>query len=193
MSRAGLLRRGGVLLASGSLAAALAAPSSALTAPDADLAALRLLVGAELLALDFQSRALASGKLDPGATAVLKRMRADEQLHYNGLADLLARAGQVPTTADDIDFAYPRATFASSPSILRLAAELESLQLGACVGASAELQTPEVRVAVAQISANEAQHAGSLNALAGKPVIGKAFGPALDADAVSSALNAYES
>ncbi len=153
MSRACLLRRGGVLLASGSLAAALAAPASALTAPDADLAALRLLIG----------------------------------------ADLLSRAGQIPTTADDIDFAYPRAAFASSSSILSLAAELESLQLGAYVGASAGLQSPEVRIAVAQISANEAQHAGSLNALAGKPVIGKAFGPALDADAVSTALSAYES
>jgi rubrerythrin len=196
LDRAALLRRGGgALLASGGLAALLAAPAAAspITAPDGDLASLRLLIGAELLALDFQAQALASGKLDPGATSLVKRLRADEQLHYNGLADLLSRAGQPPATADDIDFAYPKATFASSTSILKLAVELESVQLGAYIGANAGLQTPAIRAAVGQIAANEAQHTSALAALTGRPVIGRAFGPALDADAVTTVLNAYES
>ncbi len=197
LSRAALLRRGlvggGVLAASGSLAAVLAGPASALTAPDGDLAALRLLIGAELLALDFQGQALAGGKLDAASSALLERMHADEQAHYDGLADLMAQAGEPPATADDIDFAYPKATFARESSILKLADELEALQLGAYVGANANVQTPELRLAIGQISANEAQHLGALRALAGKPAIGKAFGPALTSDAVSSFLDVYES
>lgn len=193
MTRSSLLRRGGALLATGSLATVLVAPAAALTAPDGDLAALRLLIGAELLALDFQGRALAAGTLGANARALLTRMRADEQAHYAGLADLMAQAGQRPATADDIDFAYPRSTFGSESSILGLAAELEALQLGAYVGANANVQTAPLRLAIGQISANEAQHVAALRTLAGKPAIGKAFGPALTSDAVTSVLDLYES
>ncbi|HEV2591048.1 MAG TPA: ferritin-like domain-containing protein [Gaiellaceae bacterium] len=193
LTRGMLLRRGAAggvaLVAAGSLASAAlgAAP------PDGDLAALRLLIGAELLALDFQAQALASGKLGTRATATFKRMRADEQAHCNGLATLLSEADQTPATADDIDFAYPRGTFTKEAAIIKAATELEALQLGAYVGANAGVQTPALRLAIAQISANEAQHAAALAALAGKPVIGKPFGPALDAAAVTTMLNAYES
>ena len=120
-------------------------------------------------------------------------MRADEQAHYDGLASLLARAGQTPATSADIDFAYPKAAFASAASILDLAGELEALQLGAYVGANAGVQTPRLRAAIGQILANEAQHASAIGALAGKQVIGKAFAPALQPDAVAAALDAYES
>ena len=197
LSRAGLVRRGflggAALVASGSLAGVFTKSASALNAPDGDLAGLRLLIGAELLALDFQAQALSSGKLGAKSTATLKQMRSDEQAHYNGLASLLSQAGQVPATSGDIDFTYPKPTFTSESSILKLADELERLQLGAYVGANATVQTPELRVAIGQIAANEAQHTAALSALAGKPVIGKAFGPALRTDAVTTALDSYES
>ena len=60
ISRADLLRRGalggGALLVSASGLAAVAPVASADTPPDSDLAYLRLLIAAELLALDFQTR-----------------------------------------------------------------------------------------------------------------------------------------
>ena len=105
-SRAGLLRRGaaggGALLLSGSAVSALAGSAAAATVPDNDLSYLRMLIGAELLAVDFQTQALASGKLDRAPTALLKQMLADEHAHYQGLANLMTGAGQVPATSDDI-------------------------------------------------------------------------------------------
>src|SRR4051812_19127803 len=100
-------------------------------APDGDVAYLRLLVGAELLAADFQAQAIASGKLGRASGAVLRKMAADEKAHYTALAQLVARAGQTAATADDIDFSYPKGALASERSILELAARIESVSLGA--------------------------------------------------------------
>jgi len=196
ISRAGFLRRGvvsgGSLVAAGALASAFA-PTASAAVPDSDLAGLRLLIGTELLALDFQARALASGNLGAAATAVFEKLRADEQAHYAGLANLMLQAGQTPATSDDIDFSYPAGSFRTEASILKLAGELEALQLGAYIGANADVQTPELRIAVGQISASEAQHAAALAGLAGRPVIGRAFGPALRSDAVTAVLDNFES
>jgi hypothetical protein len=197
LSRAGFLRRGaaggGLLLASGSAAAALTGAARAATPPDGDLSYLRLLIGAELLAADFQTKALASGKLSAASTATVKRMLADEKAHYTGLANLMAQSGQTPATADDIDFAYPKGSFDSEASILKLARRLEDVALGAYLGAVENVQTPQLRLAIGQIAANEAQHVSALAVASGKPVIGRAFGPALPIAAVSAALDVYES
>ena len=193
LSRAQLLRRGAVgaaLLLPVSAPAGWAAASSV---PDSDLASLRLLLGAELLAADLHARALASGKLSPAAAAVVRKMAADEQAHYTGVAQLLSAAGETPATADDIDFTYPKGSFASAKAILALARRIESLLLGAYLGAVEQLQTPELRLPVAQIAANEAQHLGAVAALGGRSVIGRAFAPSLQIAAASAALDRFES
>jgi ferritin-like protein len=196
-SRAGLVRRGaaggGMVLASGSVWAALARAASAATLPDADLSYLRLLIAAELLEADFQAQALASGKLSNRGSSLLRQMAADEKAHYKGLANLTLAAGQTPATSDDIDFSYPKGTFASATSILRQAETLGQLLLGAYLGAVENVQTPQLRRPLGQVGANEAQHAGALAALACRPVIGPAFAPSLQMGAVSGALDAYES
>jgi rubrerythrin len=185
---------GGALLVSATGLSGLADVASAATLPDGDLAYLRLLVAAELLALDFQTSALASGKLrHDGSAAVVRRMRADERAHYTKLANLMAAAGQTPTTAGDINFAYPRASFRSQASTLRLAGRLEHVLLGAYVGAIENVETPELRLPIGQIAANEAQHAGALAALVGRSAIGKAFAPSLSMASVSDALDEFES
>jgi Ferritin-like domain len=197
VSRAALLRRGvagsGALLLSGSAASVLATAARAATIPDSDLAYLRLLVGAELLAMDFQTQALASGKLTPGLAAATKQMRADEKAHYNALSTLITGAGQVPATSDDINFIYPKLSFGSEASMLKLATKLEALTLGAYLGAVENIQTPQLRLPIGQIAANEAQHVSAMAAAGGKPIIGRAFAPALQIDAVSTVLDAYES
>ena len=179
---------------SGTGFAALADVASAATIPDGDLAYLRLLIAAELLAVDFQGRALASGKLRrDGARSLLRRMRTDERAHYSHLANLLTAAGQTPATSADIDFTYPKGSFRSQGSITKLAARLEHLMVGAYVGAVENVETPELRLPIGQIAANEAQHASALATLAGGESIGKAFAPALQMGAVSNALDGFES
>jgi ferritin-like protein len=197
LSRAAFLRRGavggGAVLVSASGLSALAGVASAAAFPDGDLAYLRVLVAAELLALDFHARALAGGKLRHAASALARRIRADERAHYVRLANLLTAAGQTAATAADIDFSYPRGTFRSQETIVKVAARLEHLLVGAYVGAIESIETPQLRLPVGQIAANEAQHAGALAGLAGRPVIGRPFAPPLSIAAVSHALDEFES
>jgi hypothetical protein len=192
-----LLRRGavggGALLVSASGLTAFAGAASAATIPDADLAYLRLLIAGELLALDFQDRALASGKLRHDARPVFRKMRADEKAHYTKLANVLTAAGGTPATAGDIDFSYPKGSFHGEGSILRLAEQIERLLVGAYLGAVENVETPELRQPIGQIAANEAQHAGAVAELAGGGVIGRAFAPALQMAAASDALDRFES
>jgi hypothetical protein len=196
-TRADLLRRGavggGALLVSASGLTAFAGAASAATIPDADLAYLRLLIAGELLALDFQDRALASGKLRHDARPVFRKMRADEKAHYTKLANVLTAAGGTPATAGDIDFSYPKGSFNGEGSILRLAEQIERLLVGAYLGAVENVETPELRQPIGQIAANEAQHAGAVAELAGGGVIGRAFAPALQMAAASDALDRFES
>jgi hypothetical protein len=198
VSRAELLRRGavggGALLVSASGFSAFAGTAAADTPPDADLAYLRLLIAAELLGADFQTHALASRKLHTkGAAALIRKLRADENAHYNMLAAALIAAGQTPATSADIDFSYPKGSFRSESAILKLAGKLERLMVGAFLGAVENVVTPDLRLSIGQIAANEAQHASALKALEGRPAIGKAFPPALQMGDVSDALDGYES
>jgi hypothetical protein len=195
-SRAGLLRRGaaggGALLLSGSAISALADSAAAATISDNDLSYLRVLIGAELLDVDFQTRALASGKLDSASSALFNQMLGDENAHYRGLSNLMTGAGQVPATSDDITFTYPRGSFDSQAAIMKLGASFEDLTLGAYLGAVQNVQAPQLRLPIGQIAANEAQHVSALAVAAGRPVIGSAFAPSLQIDAVSTALDNYE-
>ena len=159
----------GTFLAAGA-AAALFPARAALAAvlPEGDLAYLRLLVGVELLTLDYASRHHGFAQL-----------HADDTAHYNGLVDLLGRSGVVAATAGDVDFAYPKGTTMT---------RLKTLAVGAYAGALENVQSPSIRLPLAQILVNEAQQLSTL-----RRGVGRAFGPALTIDAVSAALDEYES
>ncbi|HST16417.1 MAG TPA: ferritin-like domain-containing protein [Gaiellaceae bacterium] len=193
LSRSALVRRGGAALIASSAVAAWWSGEAAAAVPDNDLAYLRLLIGVELLAADFQAQALASGRLSGPAAAAVKQMQADEKAHYNGLAQLVSAAGQVPATADDIDFEYPKGAFASQKTVFQLAWSIETISVGAYMGAIENVQTAQLRLPIGQIGANEAQHVSALAPTLGRPVIGRAFAPALTIDEVSAALDGYES
>src|SRR5215475_7822207 len=103
-TRRGILGRAGAgaaLVVGGSTVGALAAPAGVAT-PDNDLAYARLLVALELLTLDFYAQALRSGRF--AASLEMRRARAAEKQHYDGVAAVLTNAAQVPATAADIDF-----------------------------------------------------------------------------------------
>jgi hypothetical protein len=196
LSRVELLRRGAgggaILAVSGAGLGAFAGAAGA-AVPDVDLSYLRLLVGSELLKGDFESRALRSGKLASPRRAVLRRMREADAAHYKGLAGLLNGAGQAPAVAGDIDFSYPPGSFASRETIAKLAWRLVALTLGAYLGAVENVQTPQLRLPLGQIAANEAQQLSALAPFSHKAVVGSAFATVLSIDAVSSALDEYES
>ncbi len=182
-----------MLLVSASGLGALAPVARADGVPDGDLAYLRVLIAAELLALDFYGQAFAGGDLRRPYSAIARRIRADEHEHYRLLAAEMTAAGQTPATAGDIDFSYPVGTFASLRSVLGLARELERVLVGAYIDALEHVQTPGYRETMARILANEAQHDGALAALEGNPVIAKPFPSPLRMDALSNYLDNYES
>jgi hypothetical protein len=188
-SRASLLTRGAATVVAASAFGGLASRASA-AVPDGDLAYARLLVALELLSLDFYTRAIGPGG---GSQLELRRARAAERRHYDVVAAILTNAGQVPANAQDIDFSYPRGSFASRTAICRLGVRLESLSLGAYLGAVRTLLTPLCRDHAARAAASEAQH---LSVFAGE-VGGRRLGPPLPAalpiDRVSDALDAFTS
>ena len=142
LTRGALLKYGAVLAITG-------------VPPDGDLAYARLLVATELLLDDFYSQALRAAFLD---NATMAEARANERAHYRGLKAILGESGQVAASAADINFSYPADAFASAASLRRTGAALESLQLGAYLGAADALSSEPLRGIAARIAANEAQH-----------------------------------
>jgi demethoxyubiquinone hydroxylase (CLK1/Coq7/Cat5 family) len=182
------------LVVAGSGMGALAGPAGADTAPDGDLASLRLLVAAELLAVDFYTNALAAGHFTGTSRANLKQALVDERKHYESLAAALSAAGGgQAAVADDIDFAYPKRSFASRASIAKLGTRIETIVLGAYIGAVDAVQTDSLRLPLAQAAANEAQHLSVFSTALGRRPIGLAFAPALSIDQATLALDAFES
>ena len=197
LTREALLSRGiraaGAFTVGGSALGGLVPSARADTLPDNDLAYLRLVIASELLAIDFYSRAIGARKYKASSVATLRRAQANERAHYSALAGGLTAAGQIPASAADIDFAYPRGSFASRNSIARLGFRLEQMFVGVVLGAAAGLQTEALRLQVAQIAASESRHLATFAALTGRSPVGAAFPDSLPLDRATSALAAFES
>jgi hypothetical protein len=189
LSRATLLARGAATVVAASAFGGFATRASA-AVPDGDLAYARLLAALELLSVDFYTRAIGAGG---GSQLELRRARAAERRHYDAVAAVLTNAGQVPAAAQDIDFSYPRGSFASRAAICRLGVRLESLSLGAYLGAVRTLQTPLYRDHAARAAASEAQHLSLFESEVGGRRLGPPLPSALPIDRVSDALDAFTS
>jgi hypothetical protein len=168
-----------------------AAPAAAI--PDADLAYARMLVGVELLALDFYTAAIAAKQFGAVETKVMKRALFNEQEHYAAVAGILTGAGQTAAVTGDFDFSYPSKSFDSKGAIAKLGITLETTFLGAYLGAVDALQTDALKQPVARISASEAEHLGALRRLTQDESIGNSFPNALTIDQASDALDTYTS
>jgi hypothetical protein len=194
LTRAQLVARGAAVVAAGSAFGALAATARADALPDGDLAYLRLLLSTELLGADFYSNAIAAQPYRRSADrAALKAARASERAHASVLSTFITNAGQVPATAADIDFSYPKGAFASTGAVTKLAVRLETVFLGAYLGAVAAVQTTSLLPPIAQIAASQAQHLTVFSRLLGHSGFDGALPPALTIDAVTQALAAYTS
>jgi hypothetical protein len=196
LTRAELFARGGrgaALLVAGSAVGFVPEAAAADTVSEGDLAYARLFVTVELLALDFYRSAIVSMRFDRDEVAELRRARADEGQHYDSAAAILIAAGQVPATAADIDFSYPRGSFASRSSIARLGINLESMALGAYLGAVDAYATNALKQRAARAAASEAQHLSVFAAKVGGRRIGAAFPRPLAIDRVSDTLDRFTS
>jgi len=195
ITRAQLLSRsakgGTAFLVAGSVLSRFAGTAAADPLPVGDLAYARLLVGAELLASDFYTQAIAAATTKPVLTKYLKRAYANEQEHYQSVAAIISGAGQTPAVSGDIDFSYPKGTFASQKSITAFAKQLETTMLGAYLGAIGGMQTNALKMGLAQIAACEAQHSAYFTTALGGRTFSLAFPPALPIDQASNALDAY--
>ena len=154
------------------------------TIDDNDLAWLRLLVGAELLGIDFYGSALKARKL---RAKQLEDALAAEQEHYRIVSSLVPS----PATADDVDFAYPTGAFASAGAIAKLAVALEETFLGAYLGAVAAVHAPALKATLAQIAAAQAQHLAVFVQLRGGYPLRPAIPGGLTIDRASNLLDAY--
>ncbi len=197
LSRTQLLARsakgGAALMMAGSLAGTFARRAAADPISDSDLAYARLLVAAELLAADFYGRLIAAKLFEGEALKSLKRALFNEQEHYDSVATILNDAGQPPAVAADIDFAYPKGAFASKAAVASLGVSLETMFLGAYLGAVDGLRSSALKQPFARIAASEAQHLSVFNGLTGRDPVGISFPAPLSIDEASDALDAYTS
>jgi hypothetical protein len=195
LSRSQLLARGlkggAALLAAGS-ALRFAEDARADPLPDNDLAYARLLVGVELLSIDFYTRALEAKLFRKAGQKKLREALAHEQAHYASVGQILLGAGLVPAGQGDIDFGYAKNTFARRGSIAQLGLHLETISVGAYLGAVANIQATQLHQQVARIAASEAQHLSIFGDFLARP-IGNAFPAALPIEQISGALDAFES
>jgi Ferritin-like domain len=179
------------LLVAGSALGRFVDTAAAAPLPAGDLAYARLLVGVELLESDFYAQAIAAANSSPSAAWYLKRAAFNEQEHYQSVAGILSGAGTAPAVSGDIDFSYPAETFASQASIAKLAQQLESLSLGAYLGAVSGMQTAALTAGLARIAACEAQHSAYFTTLLGGKTFKSSFPPALTIDQVSNTLDTF--
>lgn len=197
LSRTQLLTRSvkgsAALMIAGSVAGAFARRAAADPVSDSDLAYARLLVAAELLAADFYGRVIAAKLFEGQALKSLKRALFNEHEHYDSVATILNDAGQPPAVAADIDFSYPKGAFASKASVASLGVSLETVFLGAYLGAVGGLQSSALKQPFARIAASEAQHLSVFTGLTGSDPVGISFPAPLSIDEASDAFDAYTS
>jgi hypothetical protein len=195
LTRADLLRRGvgggTALIVAGGALGTLAETASADALPTGDLAYVRLLIGAELLASDFYSQAIAASNSSGAVMKYLKRAYLNEQEHYQSVAGILSGALLTPAVSGDITFTYPAGTFASEGSILKFAVQLENTILGSYLGAIGGIQTDSFKGGLASIAACEAQHCSYFQSQTGGRAFSLSFPPPLTIQDASNAFAAY--
>jgi len=187
------VRGGAALVVAGGVVGVMAETASADPISDQDLAYVRLLITAELLASNFYTQAMAASNTSGGVASYLKRAYFNEQEHYQSVAGILSGAGETPQVSADVDFSYPAGTFDSEASILKAAAALENTVAGAYAGAMGGIVTNQFKSGLAQIALCEAQHASYFAVQSGGKPFWLSFPAALTIQQASDAMNQYTS
>jgi ferritin-like protein len=176
--------KGGLALVAGGLVLGVAEGTAfgAVTA-DSDIA--KLAATAELLAIDFYTHAISSGKLKGDELSYLVGAKGNEVAHYDALKGVLGKA-----TPAGLKFKYPAGSFGSRHSIGALGMALETAFVGAYMGAVTAFKSNELKGVAAEIGACESRHLSVLtnigaNAIVPAPDLPKVFTAAQATAAVS--------
>jgi hypothetical protein len=166
--------KGGLALVAGGLVLGVAEGTAfgAVTA-DSDIA--KLAATAELLAIDFYTNAIASGKLKGDELSYLVGAKGNEVAHYDALKGVLGKS-----TPAGLKFKYPAGSFGSRHSIGALGTALETAFVGAYMGAVTAFKSNELKGVAAEIGACESRHLSVLtnigaNAIVPAPDLPKVF------------------
>jgi hypothetical protein len=174
-----------------SAGASVTQPAASGQLTDLDLALGRLAVGAEILAAEFYTQAIASRQFGAAGLKDLKRALFNEQEHLTAVSQILAGAGQTPETADDFDISFPKGTFASRESIAKFGVALETTLVGAYLGAVDSFAALDLKTTAARIAASESHHLSVFGALAADRPIGVSFPVPIDYETASTFLDQF--
>jgi hypothetical protein len=167
-SRAQFLNRAGkgglALVAGGSVLGLAEGTAFGAGTSDTDIA--KLAATAELLAIDFYTRAIASKKLQGAELAYLAGAKQNEVDHYNALAKVLGSAAP-----KNLKFKYPSGSFDSRKNIGNLGHALETAFVGAYMGAVTALQSNELKGVAAEIGACESRHLSVLTNIGANTIV----------------------
>lgn len=167
-TRAAFLARGakgGLALVAGGALLGLA-EDAALAAPSADADIAKLAATAELLAIDFYKRAIASKKFSGDELGYMRAALGNEQAHYRALADVLGKKAP-----KKLKFKFANGAFSSAQAIGKLGQALETAFVGAYMGAVTALKSNELKGVAAQIGANESRHLSVLTDIAAGAIV----------------------
>jgi hypothetical protein len=157
--------KGGVALVAGGSVLALA-QGTAFGAASADADIAKLAATAELLAIDFYTKAIASKKLKGDELGYLASALGNERAHYAALKGVLKSA-----TPAGLKFKYPTGSFGSRKSIGTLGQALETAFVGAYMGAVTALKSNELKGVAAEIGACESRHLSVLSNIAAGRIV----------------------
>jgi rubrerythrin len=178
--------KGGLaLVAGGSVLAEVSSLAIASGVTDVQIA--KLAATAELLAINFYTHAIDSGKLpDKDERRYLHEARSAEIAHYDALRGVLGTA-----TPKGLRFTYPAGAFASRIAIAKLGVALETAFVGAYLGAVTALHSNKLKGVAASIATAESQHLSVFSDIAAHNPIGPAFPKAFTAAQATVAVSAF--
>src|SRR5579863_7656933 len=182
-TRAQFLRQaggGGLALIAGGSLLGLAQGSALAATASGDVAIAKLAATAELLAIDFYTKAIASKQLKGDELSYLGGALGNEQAHYAALKGVLGSA-----TPKGLMFKYASGAFSSRKSIGTLGQALETAFVGAYMGAVTALKSNALKGVAAEIGACESRHLSVLTNIAANAII-----PAPDLPQVLTATQA---
>jgi hypothetical protein len=183
--RGALDRRRFLLTTATGLVAAGTGAQLAAAATDDDLAVANFGLASSYLAADFYAKALASGKLGPGARGWLRAGRSAAVGHARELTTLLTGAGDTPATAEDFELAWPAGTFTTAARIRSTGVGVLRPMRAAYQQAAAIVTEPTYRVLFASLAASYGEQLGHLSGSV------ESFPKPMDLETASAALESY--
>ena len=168
-TRAQFLRQaggGGLALIAGGSLLGLAQGTAFAATSSGDVAIAKLAATAELLAIDFYTKALASKQLKGSEASYLGAALGNEQAHYAALKSVLGSAAP-----SGLKFKYPSGAFASRHSIGTLGEALETAFVGAYMGAVTSLKSDALKSVAAEIGACESRHLSVMSNIAANMIV----------------------